>query len=299
MPSKYLSPCITYNAGASRLWLPPWVVSPYEFRQTVKAYPVARGTQALITSVAPNLPGEIRLDFPLAFLSTRDAKTVLDFYDSIVTVCSGAKVQLNTWNDVGWGACALEEMTASELEITNRLEVVRNLRMRFISETMRPSTDYAIAFADDTEYEATYPYASNTGRSHGDATSGSPLVVTTVRQSHSGHFAGMISGTTAAGDEHVIRIAGASGSTWTLTNFQATASPTDLATGTTTLRLATAGVGGGGSTIDLNIGSSAKYASPGAGEFTVAVDSDVYVFITAAGGHTNVQYKFDAELAES
>jgi hypothetical protein len=299
MPSKYLSPCITYNSGANRLWLPPWMISPLRYRQTVTVHRPARAESALITAVRPNMEGEIEMSFPVAFLSAKTAEAVLAFYDSIIAACEGQKVQINLWSDVGWGACALVEMDASELEVTRRLELVRDLRLSFISETMRPSSDYAIEFDDDDDYEATYPFADYTGRAHGDAVSGTPLVLSAIRQAIAGLFPATISAISTAGNELGFVIGGASGSTWKVSNLQVVGSSKTYATGTTTIRLSTAGVGGSGSNIDLDLVSSATRAVPGEGEFTVEAGATVYAFVTAAGLHSNVQIKFDAELVES
>lgn len=286
----YYCPCISH--GHTRLYLPPQVeVLPEQRGQSVVVRENPFSTDAKITLVAPNKGARIPVEVKRWVLAGGNVAAVLALYESIWAMCAGRLVQLNIWSDRGWPRCALESMEFPHT--LEPMETVRDLRLTFVSETMTPTAGAAIAFDD---YADEYPYAASVGRPGGDPITGDPSPMQTVNLTYGGTFHGVAHDTTEAGDEHRFTLGGIPGSVWRITGLKVVHAESFGSDGTTTVRLATAGVGGGGSSITASVASGEQAGAATSGSFTASAGATLYAFLDAAGDHQNVQYHFRAEL---
>lgn len=286
----YLCPRVAWDNGASYLWLPPWFSAVENVEQTVVVREPAFGDAAIISAIQANRGAQITINVDDYLVSPQTQANALNWKRVIWAACKGRLVRLNIWSDEGWGECALKRLSFNHTR--DPLVRLRDFNLQFHATTSEPSTDYAITFDD---YDDDYPYADVVGRPTGDAATGTPVEDETMRVPFGGKFFGQQSAVTAAGNEHVFTIGGAAGGSWKITKLQITHADKFEADGTTTVTVSDMGVGGGGSTITASIGSTAQSSSLGSGSFNVAVGTDLKVFITAAGNHQNVEFKFECE----
>lgn len=286
----YFCPRVAWDGGASYLWLPPWMSADETVEQTVVVREPAFGSSAIISAIQPNRGTSITINVNDYLVSPATQATALNWKRIVWAACKGRLVRLNMWSDEGWGECALRRLSFKHTQ--EPLVRLRDFNLQFVATASEPSTDYAITFDD---YDDDYPYASVVGRPTGTAATGTPVENESMRVPFGGEFFGQQSATTTAGQEQTFTIGGAAGGSWKITKLQITSADILEADGTTTVTVSDAGVGGGGSTITASVGAAARSSSLGSGSFNVAVNTALKVFISAAGNHQNVQFKFECE----
>lgn len=98
---------------------------------------------------------------------------------------------------------------------------------------------------------------------------------------------------TTSGWEHRFIVPGATGATMRLKGIQVFAADPSDAADVTSVRVSTVVIGGSGSTATATLGSTDKSTAVSTCNITFTAGDTVYVFVTAAGGHQNIQYKLE------
>lgn len=288
MPPLYYCPCIAF--GATLFYLPPWITADFTRSQKVEVHTVPQTNQQLITSVRPNLGTKISLTASGVKPGQLSQASVLAWFEEIWSHLSGEDktFDLFIFSDRAWSGCALE--TQNESVGLEPLIVLKDARLDIVCPNTSPDTSKQLTFGD---YNSEYPYSSLVGRPLGDAVV--PGTVTPImqpsRQTLSGTFPWQQAATTA-GQEHRFTVGGSDGSQWILESVQITWSDPGDATGDTTVRVSTAGVGGAGAALNATVAAGEVFSLETAGSISVTAGDPLFVFIPTAGGHQNIQYAF-------
>ena len=294
MPTPlYYAPCIVF--GATQFWLPPWITADFTRSQKVEVHTVPQTNQQFITSVRPNLGTKISLTASGVKPGELSQASVLAWFEEIWSYLSGEDktFDLFVFSDRAWSGCALE--TQSESIGLEPLIVLNGAKLDIVCPHTSPDTSKQLTFSD---YNSEYPYAKLVGRPLGDAAD--PGTVTPIIQPSLQTLNGIFTyqpGNTVAGHEHRFTVGGSAGSAWVLEALQVTWSDPNDASGNTTVRVSTAGVGGSGAAINATVNAGEFFSMESNGSITVAAGDTLHVFIPSAGGHQNIQYAFRLRAA--
>lgn len=287
MADLYYCPAIVFESAV--FWLPPWVTADITRSQTVQGVNPPQTNQYKHTSVRPNQATKINLTCAGVKPGELTQEAVLRWFEEIWTALSGEDkiFDLFLFSDRAWTGCALESQT--ERIGLAPLIVLQDTGLSISCESSQPDTSRQLTF---TDFNAEYPYASLVGRPLGTAVDPGTVipVIQPSFQQLPGTFFGGLTGATSAGQEHRFSVGGATGGKWRLESLQIVgADPVD-ATASTSVRISTAGVGGGGSFITATIAAGERFSVPVTANIEVTTGASLYGFATAGGGHQNVQY---------
>lgn len=289
MASLYYCPAIVVGGGEP-YWLPPWLRPRYSRTQSVVTHSPKGADRAIITSVTPNQGTRISLTIDRLRLQPTDAQ-VLSVLDDLWTMLAGQdrRFVFFEFSDRGWADCAMESFDYSH---DDPLRLVHEVGIQIFSEVSQPSTFYQLQFED---YASEYPFAAYVGRPTGTAASpGTRIPLSQNAMILPGTFIGIVESATVAGQEHRFTVGGVPGTQWKLEGLQITHADPVNATGTTTVRVATYGVGDvPGSHIEAAVESDEWSGDEETGDITVTTGDTLFVYVPAAGagGHQNVQFR--------
>lgn len=182
-----------------------------------------------------------------------------------------------------WTTCVLEQ---APLTWDGRQDWWLNYSLRI--RALDPVPDLTVSLSAASPYD-------NLVVNNPAAGEGSSIpVVTKAFESFSVMFP-KLAAATVAGEEYRIPLP-SPGQTWQVTRLAILGVSGAMGSGTTTVRLATAGVGGGGQAMDVSIDETETRAETTSG-FSVAGGNTLHCFLTAGGVHSDVQVLVQYEAA--
>ncbi len=280
--------CPTIVVGAVRYYLPPWIAITDSWAQTVDVLRPVYGSRPIIADIYDNEPVTLSLEATGIAQGAGKTRQILDWMEELRSQLRGRTFSLYLFNDRGYDVCAL---SSNQQNIPLGRLASLTTSIEIISESSSNATLPTLDFP--TGYDNEYPYAHLVGRPDGDASSGGGVsVIQAPRQTPGGQFPGGVYETTANGSEQRFVVGGQAGSQWVLDQFQITSAGNNDASGDTTVTISTASVSGGGSSLQATVTPSQKFSSVVTGNIIVTAGSTLYVYTSAAGGHSDVQYSF-------
>ena len=107
---------------------------------------------------------------------------------------------------------------------------------------------------------------------------------------------GMQNAITEEGAEIQIPLPGPAGVNWTITRLAVLSVSGVVGSGSTTVVISTTGVGGGGSNMSVSLANDETSGENTSG-FTIGGTADLYLYVTDAGGHADLQLLIQYEVA--
>lgn len=287
MAPLYYCPCIVF--GATQFYLPPWVDVSTTRTQKVETHTPPQTNQTLITSVRPSLGTKIQLSVSGVIKEEQSQESILRWFEEMWFYLSGEdKVfDLYIFSDRAWVGCALESQ--SDKIGREPLITLNDTGLDIFCPFSKPDLTKQLTFSN---YNTEYPYANLVGRPLGSAANPGTVypVMQPSFQSLPGTFPGQASAATEAGQEHRFKVGGGLGSQWLLESIQINwADPIDAA-GDSTVRVSTEGIGGLGQSLSATVEAGEYFGPEVTGTITVTAGDDLFVWVSAAGGHQNIQY---------
>lgn len=293
MPVPYWNPAATWGAG-QRLWLPPWIEVAFDGPRNVTEQNPARASQALISNASSNLASQIRITIPDYLTEPATQAKALQWLEDIDAALSDKTFNLNIWSHSGFPDCVLENFRYSYGRRT--FNALRDCEIVVKCPFPRPSRDYGIAWTDQADYLANYPFSSVVGLPLAGSLPGTSTNPEYAPMVHS--YNGIVRGaqpTTPAGNEIVYTLPGSGSETYRIEGFKVTSAEAFVSTADATLELSDAGVGGAGQSIQLVLPTGDRKGPEAPGFFNVAGGSDLFVFLASGGsGHSDIQFSFRA-----
>ncbi len=291
MADIFYAPCIVY--GMTRFYLPPWLQAEIVRSQSVDMASPPGASNAVITDIKPNQGTQISLtvqDIP----ATPSTATVLKWIEDLWSHMSGREFKFFVFSDRGFPNCALQTMREQiTLNPNTRLP---ETPIQIVSAASQPDTNLQLDF--DPNYATAYPYASIVGRPTGSAAVPGSIVPVTepASQDYSANFPGQQLGANVTGEEKRYVVGGTVGSSWDIRGIQITSAENEMATGTTTYRLSTVPIGGGGgSHVDVSIANTERFSDEVAVDIPATAGDNLYLYRIAGGGHQNPEVHFRCE----
>jgi len=251
--------------------------------QSVELTSDPNADSAAITDIRANQGSRISISADYIHGSP-SAANVLSMMETVWGYLQGKEFTLHIVTDRAWTNCAVERYRTG-IPREGPLNAYR-AEIEIVSAQSAPNTSVQLSFAN---YASEYPYAAVVGRPSGSAaTPGTaPTIVQASRQIITHTFAGIIDAATPAGQEYVFKVGGSTGSTWKIKSLHI-GNMEIPGTGTTTVRISTAGVGGAGSNVDATCALDEYSGAEATGNITVTAGDTVYLFVTGGGGGQGV-----------
>lgn len=283
--------CPAVVIGGTPYFLPPWVDVDITRSQRVSIVNPPRTSNAVITSVTKNAGARISITAS-GVPDAQSQAAVLAWLNQVWQALSGEDktFDLFIYSHEGWAGCALE--TQSESYGTRMMLAVEDLRLDIVCPNDAPDPTRRLSF---TNFNAQYPFADKVGRPLGDADE--PEVPTVIMQPSIQNISGIFAGQhfDAGAVSFKFIVGGNAGSVWKLSSLMITNAENFDASGTSTVKISVGDYAEDEAGISASVTSAQSSSGRVSGNLEVTAGDTVFVFLTVANGHSNIQ--FHSELS--